>query len=336
MMFDENQLVEVMWSNKTRKWFESKGYLFTGYGDNFLVKAKDLPSGSGKRVKIICDYCGKEYMATYCDYNNREDKTRDVCGRKCRALKQFESSKEKRAKYQFDKIRKVCDMYDYELLTKEDEFTTSKMDVKFICKKHGLQSMTMYNLAKGCKCMRCSYEERGNNAKHPIEYVKSIIESYNNNKLLNPEDYVNATEKNLKILCGSCGNTYITSFDAYTAKGKQKFKCFSCACKESKGEARIREFLQHHDIIFEQEKTFKDCKDIHKLPFDFYLPEYNLIIEFDGQHHFYETGYRNHESTKRHDEMKNQYCKEHNIDLLRIPYWDGNYIEDIISKQLNL
>lgn len=336
MMFDANQLIEVMWSNKTRKWFESKGYLFTAYGDKFFVKARDLSEGSKKKVKVVCDYCGTEYKMIYCDYNNRKDKTKDVCSQKCRALKQFESSKEKRAKYQFDKIREVCDMYDYELLTTEEEFTTSQMDVEFICKKHGIQSMMLDNLSRGSKCIRCSYEERGSNSRHSIEYVKSVIESCNNNKLLNPEDYINATEKNLKILCGSCGNTYTTSFDAYTAKGKQKIKCFSCSCKESKGECRIREFLERNNIIFEQEKMFDDCKDVRRLPFDFYLPEYNLIIEFDGQHHFYETGLGNYELTKRHDEIKNQYCKNNNIDLLRIPYFYGNDIEKIITKQLNL
>ena len=174
MMFDENQLVEVMWSNKMRKWFESKGYLFTAYDDKFLAKAKDLPVGSGKRVKIICDYCGKEYMTTYCNYNGRKDKAKDVCGRKCRALKQYENSKEKRAKYQFEKIREVCKMYDYKLLTTEEEYTTSQMNIKFICKKHGIQNMMLDNLSRGCQCICCSYEERGNNLKHSINSSKLL------------------------------------------------------------------------------------------------------------------------------------------------------------------
>lgn len=334
MMFDKNQLVEVVWSNKTKKWFESKGYLFTSYRDKFLVKAKDLPDGSGKKVKVICDYCGNEYEMTYYDYNKRKDKTKDVCGQKCRALKQYENSKEKRANYQFDKVREICSMYDYELLTTEEDFTTSQMDVKFICKKHGVQSMMLDNLSRGHKCICCSYEERGNNLRHSVEYVKSIIEGRNNNKLLNYEDYSGSNVHNLKIECGSCGNVYMTSFSDYT--NNEQIRCKSCANKESIGERRIREFLSNNEINFEQEKTFEDCRNIHRLPFDFYLPKYNLIIEFDGQHHFYETGRGNYESTKKHDEIKNHYCKDHNINLLRIPYWEGNNIEKIISKQLNL
>lgn len=333
-MFDENQLVEVMWSNKMRKWFESKGYEFTAYGDRFFVKAKDLSKGSGKKVKVICDYCGAEYTMMYYDYNKREDKTKDVCSQKCRALKQYENSKEIRAKYQFDKVRDVCEMYDYELLTKEEDFTTTRMDIRFVCKKHGMQKMMMDNFIHGHKCYFCSYEERGNNLKHSIEYIKSMIESYNNNKLLNFKDYLGSSVRNLKIECGSCGNIYITSFSDYM--NNMQIRCKSCANKESVSERRIREFLTDNEIIFEQEKTYDDCRDINKLPFDFYLPKYNLIIEFDGQHHFYEIGRGNYETTKKHDEIKNQYCKDNNINLLRIPYWEGNNIEKIISKQLNL
>ena len=64
----------------------------------------------------------------------------------------------------------------------------------------------------------------------------------------------------------------------------------------------------------------------HWLYFDFYLPDYNCCIEYDGEQHYISTGYyggkeklnRNQEN----DNIKNNYCKEHNIKLIRIPYWD--------------
>lgn len=335
MMFDENQLVEIKWSNKNKKYYESKGYNFTNYGDSFYVKAKDLTNGAKSNVKVICDFCGEPYYPTYVNFNRRQDKSVDSCN-KCRVHKQWLKTKDVRTKEKFDIIKQICIDNDYELITNESEFVGAFTPIKYICKKHGIQEQSLDNMICGHRCYFCSYEQRGLNYRHSIEYVKSVIESYNNNKLLNPEDYINALEKNLKILCGSCGNVYITSFDAYTAKGKQKIKCFSCSCKESKGECRIREFLNANNIIFEQEKTFDDCKDVKRLPFDFYLPEYNLIIEFDGQHHFHEIGFGNYESTKKHDKIKNEYCELHNINLLRIPYWEGNNIEEIIKKRLNL
>ena len=98
----------------------------------------------------------------------------------------------------------------------------------------------------------------------------------------------------------------------------------------------IRKILEDNHIAFEREKSFSDCRDTKPLPFDFYLPNYNLCIEFDGQHHFEDRGFGNLEITKKHDEIKNQYCQNNNINLLRIPYWNGNDIEKIIYKQLNL
>lgn len=334
-MFDENQLVEIKWANKTRKHYESKGYSFTKYGDLFYIKAKDLTNGAKINVEVICDFCSKKYYPSYVNFNRREDKSIDACN-DCRVHKQWSKTKDKRAKEKFDIIKQICIDNDYVLITDESEFIDAFTPIKYICKKHGIQEQVLDSMVYGHRCYFCSYEKRGLNCRHSIEYVKSVIESYNNNKLLNPEDYVNATEKNLVILCGSCGRTYTTSFDAYTAKDKQKIKCISCSYKESKGECCIREFLDANNILFEQEKTFDDCKDIKCLPFDFYLPEYNLIIEFDGQHHFYEVGFGNHELTKKHDNIKNEYCKLHDISLLRIPYWKGNNIEEILTKQLNL
>lgn len=70
------------------------------------------------------------------------------------------------------------------------------------------------------------------------------------------------------------------------------------------------------------------------LPFDFYIPKYNLIIEYDGFHHFYPVngwgGEEKFKLTQENDAIKNKYCKENDITLLRIPYTDSK--EDIIRK----
>ena len=101
-------------------------------------------------------------------------------------------------------------------------------------------------------------------------------------------------------------------------------------CKSSKGETIIRNFLIKHNIEFEEQKRFKDCKDKRPLPFDFYIPQYNLCIEYDGKQHFvpYDFAYKMTEEQKlknfnyiqSHDQIKNNYCKSHNINLLRIKY----------------
>ena len=80
--------------------------------------------------------------------------------------------------------------------------------------------------------------------------------------------------------------------------------------------------------------TFDDCKNKNKLRFDFYLPDLNTIIEYDGEHHFKENKYfgeGNLEYITVNDEIKNQYCIDNKIKLIRIPYWKFDVIENILN-----
>lgn len=86
------------------------------------------------------------------------------------------------------------------------------------------------------------------------------------------------------------------------------------------------------NIKFEKEKTFKDClnpKTERYLRFDFYLPDYNCCIEYDGEQHFKEYANWNSSSLKERqyrDNLKNLYCCNNNIKIIRIPYYDFNKI----------
>ena len=92
----------------------------------------------------------------------------------------------------------------------------------------------------------------------------------------------------------------------------------------SKTEDLLHNFLKNNNINFHIEKTFTNCKHKVLLPFDIYLPTQNLLIECDGQQHFksvkYFGGKKYFEQRKINDNIKNQYCKENLIPLLRIPY----------------
>lgn len=83
-------------------------------------------------------------------------------------------------------------------------------------------------------------------------------------------------------------------------------------------------FIQTHKINFIPQKRFKDCKHIFTLPFDFFLPLYNICIKYDGEQHFKETRYyggkEKLQKTQINDKIKTEYCKSNNIPLLRISY----------------
>lgn len=117
---------------------------------------------------------------------------------------------------------------------------------------------------------------------------------------------------------------------------------YSCGCiTGSLGEQKIHHFLFNKNINFIREKTFDDGinpKTKYKFRFDFYLPEYNCCIEFDGEQHFKETSMCRNTLKERQeiDNIKNNYCSNKNIRLIRISYQDINNIEMILQKQLNL
>ena len=92
-------------------------------------------------------------------------------------------------------------------------------------------------------------------------------------------------------------------------------------CKtNSKGENEIHNILSQNNIYFEQQKKFKECKNISQLPFDFYIPKYNLAIEYDGRQHFNINTIYFTEDIVKNDKIKTDFCYNNNIKLLRIKY----------------
>lgn len=152
-------------------------------------------------------------------------------------------------------------------------------------------------------------------------------------------------EKDYKILSPYLGNAYKIQLDFNCGHKpnwivprnlKQNQGCPMCS--ESKGEKTIRLYLEKNKIDFIQEYRFDDCKHKLQLPFDFYIPSKNLCIEFDGKQHFevndYFGGEKEFKETQIRDKIKNDYCRENDINLLRIPYYEIDNIEDILDENL--
>ena len=112
-------------------------------------------------------------------------------------------------------------------------------------------------------------------------------------------------------------------------------------------EIAVRNFLIEYKIEFDEQKRFKDCRNKLPLPFDFYLPKYNLCIEYDGLQHFEphdftsklneEEKLENFKMSQIRDQIKNDYCKNNDIGLLRIRY-DENVKEKLTEyfKEYNI
>ena len=137
--------------------------------------------------------------------------------------------------------------------------------------------------------------------------------------------------------CNLCGNenVEISTSNIYSQ--------YSCGCSiSSKGERKIREILDELQIQYIQEKRFNDCRfdNGYLARFDFYLPVYNTIIEYDGKQHSIQGNgnFDNNEkfqTTQEHDNLKTKYCQDKNIKLIRIPFYDYNKLNvDYIKEKI--
>lgn len=104
-------------------------------------------------------------------------------------------------------------------------------------------------------------------------------------------------------------------------------------CKMSYNEKYIYNFLEKNNVIFEYQKKFEDCRNINMLPFDFFIPSKNLLIEYDGEFHFKPIkGKKALEKVKINDSIKDNYSRNNNLKLLRIPYYVNEHIDFILEN----
>lgn len=185
------------------------------------------------------------------------------------------------------------------------------------CKSQTLKTISELKALKGKYCKNC-HEIDITNEKFGL---LTVLE-----KTSNPKKW--------RCLC-ECGKI-VEVFKYNLISGNS----ISCGCKHrSKGEIKIEEYLLNHDIMFENQKTFDNCcfeQTNQKARFDFYLPEYDLLIEYDGQQHYKEVSVFQStlEEIQNRDNYKNKWCEDNDIHLLRIPYFEYDNIDDILNLVL--
>lgn len=181
-------------------------------------------------------------------------------------------------------------------------------------------------LKQNGKCPRCY-----NTVKKTTESFSIEVELTFNGEFEVVGEYKN-NHTPIKIKHSTCNRV----FNSRPGNFMTNKSCPLCSKDgKSRGEEKIFNILQSMDIKFIREKRFIDCKNLRPLPFDFYIPSKNMIIEYDGEQHFKpKFNEKSFEDTKKNDKIKNEYCKSKNIKLIRIPYTEFDNIENILRASL--
>jgi len=228
-------------------------------------------------------------------------------------------------------------------LTPWDVTEHSNKDVWWLCKdnlKHEWHLKINARINGNTNCPYCS-------GRYPTEENNLLVINpklceewdYKKNKK-SPEEYTPSSGQYVWWKCLECGHEWkaIISNRSLLNSGCPK-------CNESKGEKQLDIILSKYNIPHDSQYTFDDLKGVGDGLLRFDVPifwdkektQLRMLIEYDGIFHF-EKQYENdgHESIVIHDKLKDEYCKIHNINLLRIPYWDFDNIESILEKELEV
>ena len=259
-------------------------------------------------VKIICY---KHGVFTIKPYHHLEGQGCPKCAGKHKTTKEF-----------IDEAKLIHhNKYDYSLVIYKNAINK----IKIICPVHGIFEQKPNNHLNGQTCPKCYYELITSNNNKFIEAAKIIHkDKYDYSEVKYIGTYVN-----VKIKCFIHGTFEQTPHNHLSGQGCP-------TCKQSKGEIKIENFLLNNNIIFVYQKTFSNCKFKRNLVFDFYLPEQNICIEYDGAQHFkinkHFGGIESLKLQQKKDEIKNEYCKNNNINLIRIKYNEN--VENELNKKI--
>lgn len=316
----------IIYSNLIRR-----GCKFTPIKKEWTVEniRKELNSFSDKNIELLDTYI-KKYKKSGDRYVVLTNGEKVIERRWSDILKTRNVNFNPRIVYQSEKIKELIDtyLYDCEIISIEDRNNSAS------------KKASIY--------ITCIYKKREftNTLRHIIK--RKFTENLNEDSLKEKNKLVDWNRFSiLRLYSKKIGGKFRILVDIKDneteeilyALNSDNLPTYTLSGENlSIGELVIKNWLIKNNIEFIKEKTFIDLKYKQNLRFDFYLPNNNIAIEYDGIFHYKAFDNRGGEKalreSKKRDNIKNTYCKKHNIKLIRIPYWHFKNIDEILSQDI--
>lgn len=299
-------------NRKTDKEFKQQIFDLVGNEYEFLEEYKNYQY----KLKVKHLNCGNIYLVSPANF---------IRGYRCPyCSKRPIKNKENFNKFLKDNKRTIELIGDYKTIHEKTEFKCLKCNHIFLA--------TPNNVRNGTNCPNCV-----KNKKLNLDIIKERVKNLDSNYEIIDKNYINGKTK-LNFFHKICGESFLMSWTNFN----QGYRCPHCSSiYNSKGVKIIKNFLNNHNIKFIQEFKIDGLINPdtnNSLRFDFYLPEKNIYIEYDGEQHFKPTGnFFNEEKFKKIqylDSIKNNYCKENNLTLIRYNFKQLKILNSLLENLL--
>jgi hypothetical protein len=220
------------------------------------------------------------------------------------------------------------DKYEYN----KGSFVNVSKKMKIKCKEHGWFFQKPYSHYGGSGCIKCGVEEAHESQKIDFEeFVERSLDKHGNIFKYNKSSYIDIFTS-VEIECSKHGFFNQKPRDHYRGSGCPK-------CISSRGETLVRLILENQNIKFEEQKKFEDLAHKNKLRCDFYLPDFNTVIEYNGLQHYEPIsvfgGINGLIQTQKRDLIKYAYLEANKIELIIIRF-DNNNVSDYLLQKLKI
>lgn len=303
-------------------------YLTENYPGYSLLDMRTIQNDSGPALQALI-WCGHEDHQPYWAYW-----TNIISGYQCLRCSHERMHK---TKWNADNVNEFFKENGFTIVNKDD-FVSADTPIAFYDDDKYIYRSNVGNMQKYASGERKSFSKYVGNP-YAIYNIQHFCDLHRPEYCIVSSEYRGYDAKHTFRYNGEFPNGIVfdrefeMSIDLFVGRF-----CSHPSLSMSNGECLAVEYLNKHNIQFISQKRFDDCRDVYTLPFDFYLPHYNLVIEIMGEQHEHPVeafgGEESFYALIRHDQMKRDYLKQNHIHCLDIWYYEFDQMESMIVDKI--